>query len=167
MAAVILLLVIVTTIWVGLDAGNLAKRGTGMVGNTSTVVWVFACLLLWIVGFPIYLIQRAKFLSQRAPERAPPWPTAAQSSYSAENRRRHQFTPSAYDYIPETTVPAAGSDHLGQSPRLATQDPSPGPAPPRPQPTCVADELERLSRLLDSGHLSEQEFAALKGRLMP
>jgi hypothetical protein len=150
----------------GADPRNLAKRGTGMVGNISTIAWVFAvcCCGSWA--------SRYAWSNVRSPlgacaRRMPSWPTAAQSSYSSQNQRPQQFTPSAYDYDPEATVPAAGSDHLGQSRRLATQDPSRSTAPPRPQPSSMTDELERLSRLRDSGHVNEQECAALKGRLLP
>lgn len=50
----LLLVVIGTTIWVGVDASN---RDFGPKG-TSTATWVVGCLLLWIVVFPMYLFKR-------------------------------------------------------------------------------------------------------------
>lgn len=52
----LLLVVIGTTIWVGFDA---SKRDFGPNG-TSTGAWVGGCLLLWIIIFPMYLVQRGK-----------------------------------------------------------------------------------------------------------
>ena len=53
---IVLLGVVCTTIWVGFDA---PKRNWPE-KSTSTAIWVIGCLLLWIVVFPIYLIQRGK-----------------------------------------------------------------------------------------------------------
>ena len=51
----VILVVVGTTIWVGVDA---SKRdwGEGM----GTAGWVIFCTLLWIVGFPVYLAKRGK-----------------------------------------------------------------------------------------------------------
>jgi hypothetical protein len=48
---IVLLLVIGTSIWVGIDAGNLGMRrgrvGGGML-DMSVAAWVVCCLLVWI-----------------------------------------------------------------------------------------------------------------------
>lgn len=49
-----------TTIWAGIDASkiNLSKYKVG--GPTSPAVTVIGCLLLWIVVFPWYLVNKGK-----------------------------------------------------------------------------------------------------------
>jgi len=57
------LIVLGSAIWVLFDAKNIGvKKGLipGM-GNTGPWSWFFATLLLWIVGFPMYLYYRRKF----------------------------------------------------------------------------------------------------------
>jgi hypothetical protein len=51
--ALVLLVVVGTTIWVGVDA---SKRDWG--GGFGTATWVVGCIVLWIVMFPIYLVKR-------------------------------------------------------------------------------------------------------------
>jgi hypothetical protein len=53
---VVVLVVVGTTIWVGVDAPKRAWPEK----STSTFAWVLGCLLLWIVVFPVYLYQRGK-----------------------------------------------------------------------------------------------------------
>lgn len=50
---IVLLVVIGTTIWVGVDA---SRRDWGKGSGTAT--WVLGCVLLWIVVFPWYLAKR-------------------------------------------------------------------------------------------------------------
>ena len=55
-----LLLVVGSTIWVGLDAWSLGARSslrTGIV-DLGPVGWVIACLAMWIIAFPLYLATR-------------------------------------------------------------------------------------------------------------
>jgi hypothetical protein len=56
LALLILFVVVVTTVWVGVDA---SKRDFGEKG-TGTSTWVLGCLLLWIVVFPYYLAKRGR-----------------------------------------------------------------------------------------------------------
>jgi hypothetical protein len=49
----ILLVVVGTTIWVGVDASKRDWRG-----GSGTATWVIGCILLWIVVFPMYLVKR-------------------------------------------------------------------------------------------------------------
>ena len=54
---------IATSIWVLVDAKTLGvKKGqiSGM-GDIGPWGWFFACLLLWIVGFPFYLAKRSEY----------------------------------------------------------------------------------------------------------
>jgi len=62
MASLILLVVIGTSIWVAIDASNLGAprdRNLGVAGS-SPIAWLLACLLFWIVFFPLYLAKRGK-----------------------------------------------------------------------------------------------------------
>jgi len=56
-------IVIATSIWVLVDAKTIGiKKGQiqGM-GDIGPWGWFFVCLLLWIVGFPFYLVKRSEF----------------------------------------------------------------------------------------------------------
>jgi hypothetical protein len=55
---VVSLVVIGTTIWVGVDAA--ARDFSRSPFARSTAMWIIGCLALWIVVFPIYLVQRSK-----------------------------------------------------------------------------------------------------------
>ena len=60
---IILLVVVGTSIWVLIDAMTIGVRKgqiSGM-GNMGPWAWFFACLLLWIIGFPFYLAKRGEF----------------------------------------------------------------------------------------------------------
>jgi hypothetical protein len=57
------LLVIGTSIWVFFDANTIGVK-KGQVSGTadmSPVGWLLACLLLWIIAFPLYLSKRSEF----------------------------------------------------------------------------------------------------------
>lgn len=57
------LIILGSAIWVLFDAKSIGvKKGLipGM-GNTGPWGWFFVTLLLWIVGFPMYLYYRGKF----------------------------------------------------------------------------------------------------------
>jgi len=58
MTRLVLLVMLGTTIWVGVDAA--ARDLSRSSFARSTAMWVFGCLALWIVVFPIYLVQRSK-----------------------------------------------------------------------------------------------------------
>jgi len=53
----IFLIVLGTTIWVGID-NRAMDREYGPSGGPSTATWVIGCILLWIVVFPWYLFAR-------------------------------------------------------------------------------------------------------------
>jgi hypothetical protein len=69
----ILLVVLGTSIWVLFDAKSMGvKKGQakGML-DMDPVGWFLACLLLWIVVFPIYVVKRSD-LKKAAKEEARP-----------------------------------------------------------------------------------------------
>jgi len=60
MGALILLIVIGTSIWVLFDARNIGVKQKET--DAGPWVWFFFCLLLWIIGFPMYLATRHSIL---------------------------------------------------------------------------------------------------------
>ena len=65
MGSLIFLVVIGTTIWVAFDTekiGVKAGRLGGGLFDMGRWSWVFACLLLWIVVFPAYLVKRSEYI---------------------------------------------------------------------------------------------------------
>ena len=58
MSQLALFVVLGTTIWVGVDAAGRDFSRTSFA--RSTPMWIFGCLALWIVVFPVYLVQRSK-----------------------------------------------------------------------------------------------------------
>lgn len=63
MSGLFFLVSIGTSIWVLIDAKSIGvKRGQIQgIGNLGPWGWFFACLLLWIVVFPFYLVKRSEF----------------------------------------------------------------------------------------------------------
>ena len=58
MTAIILLLIVGTTVWVGFDASQRDWSHNGFANRPWK--WVVGSLLFWIVVFPLYLVQRGK-----------------------------------------------------------------------------------------------------------
>jgi hypothetical protein len=60
MFAVILIIVVGTSIWAGFDAQALIASGVDKksLGGGPAAVF-FVCLLVWIIGFPYYLVKRS------------------------------------------------------------------------------------------------------------
>ncbi len=65
MYAPVLIIVIVSTIWVGIDShkNQVSSDKNSEYNNGHSVAWVLMCLLIWIIGFPYYLIRRHQVLS--------------------------------------------------------------------------------------------------------
>lgn len=62
---ILLVAYIGTTVWVGLDASNLNVKAGKLGGGSldmGVVGWVLACLLLWILAFPAYLVKRPEYV---------------------------------------------------------------------------------------------------------
>ena len=55
--SILILVVVATSIWVGFDASSIGAKEAG---STGPFGWFLFCLLLWIIGFPLYLSQRSK-----------------------------------------------------------------------------------------------------------
>lgn len=58
--AIIFFVIVGTSIWVGIDAKAIGAR-KGLVNgflDMGPLGWALVCLLLWIVGFPLYLAYR-------------------------------------------------------------------------------------------------------------
>jgi hypothetical protein len=60
-----LLIVIGTSIWVALDAGAIGVRRGQIQGlaDMGPGGWFAACLLIWIIAFPLYLSRRGQYRS--------------------------------------------------------------------------------------------------------
>ena len=63
MSAVVWAVVIVTIIWVLVDAKKIGVQKGQITGiaNMGPWSWFVVCLLLWVVGFPLYLVKRKQY----------------------------------------------------------------------------------------------------------
>jgi hypothetical protein len=61
MLGLIILVVIISSIWAGFDAGSNEGFGTGL-------VVLVCCLALWILVFPLYLVKRSQRERSRSQE---------------------------------------------------------------------------------------------------
>lgn len=63
MGSFIWLIVIGTSIWVLFDAKSIGVKKGQIEGiaNMGPWGWFFVCLLLWIIGFPAYLVKRGEY----------------------------------------------------------------------------------------------------------
>ena len=63
------LLIIGSSIWVVVDAKSTGVKSGQIkgLGNMGPWGWFFACLLLWILGFPLYLAKRGEFKTLTQP----------------------------------------------------------------------------------------------------
>jgi hypothetical protein len=141
MAAVVIIIVLGTSIWVAFDASSIGagKRS----GTTGPAAWFLFCLLLWIVGFPVYLANRSKIKAAAALAGAA-HPVGA--------------TPTAVGPI-LTPPPAWPPDLTAQDQQLYSEGTTSGVA-------SKTDELTKLDALRQSGALSPDEFAALKAKVL-
>ena len=147
------LLVVGTSIWVAFDASRLgARRGVlgGGFSDMGAAGWLFCCLLLWIVAFPVYLAARPKYRALRAaaPETS--------NGYYGDTPQGHfgVSDTSPYGYGADRFAPYAG----------------PGTALGVPQSSSDVgvrtDRMIRLAELRDSGALTQAEFDAMKRDLV-
>ncbi len=63
MITMLWIVVIATSLWVLFDAKTIGveKGQLPGLGNNGPWTWFFACLLVWIIGFPLYLAKRPEF----------------------------------------------------------------------------------------------------------
>ena len=76
MTGFMFLVVIGTSIWVLIDAKAIGVR-KGLIhglGDMGPWGWFFGCLLLWIIGFPLYLAKRSEFKRANAATSLPSMP---------------------------------------------------------------------------------------------
>ncbi len=136
MGFLILLLVVGTTIWVGVDAHKLGVRRGSLPGSfcdLSVASWVICCLLLWVLVFPLYLVIRPRYVAAQHPR----WPLS------------HGPTSSPPSY-------AAGW------PASTSMGGSPGPVAVGGR---IA-KLQQLDQLRQTGALTAEEFAMLKADVL-
>lgn len=63
---IVLVIVAATDLWVYVDAKRSADSGTpvflkiGSVTIETPVAWLVACLVVWLVFFPIYVVSRSR-----------------------------------------------------------------------------------------------------------
>jgi len=73
MGTFILLVIIGTSIWVFFDAKTIGVKKGQVKGfaDMGPVGWLFACLLIWIISFPMYLAKREEFkkINQKTEEK--------------------------------------------------------------------------------------------------
>lgn len=62
---IVLAIVVVTSIWVYRDARSLKQQFGTHVGGQRPGEWLAFSLLLWIIGFPVYLIKRGSYLRKQ------------------------------------------------------------------------------------------------------
>jgi hypothetical protein len=62
MFGLIIIIVLGTSIWVGTDARRIGAKKGQLKGvcDMGPAGWFFACLMIWIVAFPMYLANRAE-----------------------------------------------------------------------------------------------------------
>ena len=63
MADLIFIIVLGTSIWVFIDARSLKlpKKDAKGFWAMGPIGWLFACFLIWIVAFPVYLVKRSEW----------------------------------------------------------------------------------------------------------
>lgn len=65
-----LLLAVASAVWVNVDARRLGVRRGRLGGgglDLSVTSWVLATLVIWIVGFPGYLVARGRYQALQSP----------------------------------------------------------------------------------------------------
>ena len=84
----LLLIVVGTTIWVGFDSAvnRVSMSSKSYYSSGTWLAWVLLCLLLWIVGFPLYLVRRSRTMRASGTDSAPADDDATRKCpYCAEN----------------------------------------------------------------------------------
>jgi hypothetical protein len=145
MFGLVFLVVIGTSIWVAIDASHIGAR-KGLIkgsGNMGPAGWFVCCLLIWIIGFPVYLAKRSEIKA-----------AAAASNVSVP-------TPVSAGHVAQNSVasPPGWYPQIAQSQQRLVEDTASSVA-------SKADELVKLDALRKSGILTEQEFDAEKARLL-
>jgi hypothetical protein len=82
LGVLVLSLVVSTSIWVGVDAATHRVHQIGQKEFTSQDpwIWAIACILFWIVFFPLYLLTRASCLGHNQSSGRQTMPTTVTSA---------------------------------------------------------------------------------------
>jgi hypothetical protein len=143
--AVIWLVIIGTSIWVAVDSSNIGAR-KGLVkgsGNMGPAGWFFCCLLIWIIGFPVYLAKRSEIKAAAAASNVSV-PTPVNAGQVAQN---------------SVASPPGWYPPVAQSQQRVVEDTA-------SDLTSKADELVKFDALRQSGVLTQEEFNAEKAKLL-
>jgi hypothetical protein len=141
MAAMIIVIVFGSSIWVAFDAASIGagkrSRTTGPVG------WFLFCLLLWIIGFPVYLAKRSEIKA-----------AAVASNVSVS-------TPVNAGQVAQNSVasPPGWYPQIAQSQQRVVEDTA-------SDVTSKADELVKFDALRQSEVLTQEEFNGEKAKLL-
>jgi Short C-terminal domain len=153
MFTLILLVVAGTSVWVAIDANNLGVQ-RGVLGGGALDMgpggWFFSCLLLWLLCFPLYLSTRPRYLEILGTRRAPRSPTYP-----------HPPNPALWQGH-EGRIAPPSEDGSGVYTAYAQTN----PLSPKLQNDSLVTQVSRLSELRQSGALTEDEFLAIKARLL-
>jgi len=63
MGTIFLIIIIVSDFWVLFDAYDKKNKGI----DISPWFWFLMCILFWIVGFPLYFLERNRKLKKKCP----------------------------------------------------------------------------------------------------
>jgi hypothetical protein len=149
--AIIWLFVLGSSVWVLMDANSLkVTRGQlgGGIADMSPLGWFLACLLIWIVGFPMYLAKRPEYQRMAAGVGGPtppnPWgatppPAVPQTGAPAQASSGSVFCTTCGRELPAVARFCAS---CGQPLETAAASPAPqwpaAPASPPPPPVPPA-----------------------------
>ncbi len=91
MEGFMLLVVIGTSLWVLIDAKSIGVRKGQIkgLGDMGPWGWFWGCLLLWIIGFPLYLVKRGEFKRVNAGASMPPLQSPPEPSSSGHAAPRY------------------------------------------------------------------------------
>lgn len=169
--ALLWLVVMASSIWMGVDSAKLGYDQREVPGfSMSPAGWFFVGLLLWFVAFPLYLTKRtelkasgeARRLRLRAGMGMLPPGNYGQPGVGLHGQPQ-------YGGQPQPVAPA--NPYGTQPPQPVGQPPAPAyGAPvhqaPVPDQIDLASEIIKLAAMRDQGLLTDDEFRQQKSKLL-